>query len=485
MQEDQKVTQKDYLKCNFMIIITKGRKSRVWDIKENHIIKVALDEKDDGNRREIVTKLDFNEIIKKYNSQNSKKLNKVDHVYVNLIPFIEFNEKYEVEARGKHYKIFNPYHPESKYWLRIFSNMDLYITELKPPFECTMTGNWEKEKNNAGGSRFLTESKALKENPYWPINPQYLIKFDHNVRTKIILRKQEGRSIAEECKIGVLITRPKYYDEDEKHLEEARLNKHKKPEKVLKKMGQIEKCIRSTDKILTLKPVVFDEIYPKLSINAAETVYESSYGNGYCASIQKSFNKLESPLIIIPTLDSRDMDFQYELKVFSTKKIEITNLYNENCASLVGEWTSLNAGGSHLDKDVNGKDTDCFLNWMSNPKFLLQFDSKDWIKNLKFEIIISRSESIWRRRLSQSMINAMMSCYIFKFEREKWRENCVNMNDIDFMPKNDVIINHSEERADPKGYVLMPITYAKNVQGPFTILVKCEQKFTLTPFNEK
>ena len=101
MQEDQKVNQKDYLKCNFIIIITKGPKSRVWDIRDNHIIKVAIDEKDDGNRREIVTKLSFSEIVKKYNSQNSKKLNKVDHVYVNLIPFIEFNEKYEIESRGK------------------------------------------------------------------------------------------------------------------------------------------------------------------------------------------------------------------------------------------------------------------------------------------------------------------------------------------------------------------------------------------------
>ena len=178
------------------------------------------------------------------------------------------------------------------------------------------------------------------------------------------------------------------------------------------------------------------------------------------------------------------MDFQYELKVFSTRKIEITNLYNDNCCALVGEWNNLNAGGSHLDKDINGKDDDAYLNWMSNPKFLLQFDSKDWIVNLKFEVIISRSESIWKRRLSQSMINAMMSCYIFKFEREKWKENCVNMNDIDFMPKNDVHIFHSDARADPKGYILQPCTYGKGVYGPFTILVKCDKKFTLTPFNE-
>ena len=41
-----------------------------------------------------------------------------------------------------------------------------------------------------------------------------------------------------------------------------------------------------------------------------------------------------------------------------------------------------------------------------------------------------------------------------------------------------------EKRADPKGYILMPITYAKNVYGPFNILVKSNEKFILREVNE-
>ena len=84
-----------------------------------------------------------------------------------------------------------------------------------------------------------------------------------------------------------------------------------------------------------------------------------------------------------------------------------------------------------------------------------------------------------------SMINAMMSCYIFKYERDKWKENCVNLPEIDFMPKNEVIVSHTEQKADPKGYILMPITYAKDVYGPFSIMVKCNEKFKLSVFKEK
>lgn len=72
------------------------------------------------------------------------------------------------------------------------------------------------------------------------------------------------------------------------------------------------------------------------------------------------------------------------------------------------------------------KKTDVYskqLSYYDNPKFLIQFDSKDWIKDLEFEITIVRMGSLWKRRLSQSMLNSMMSCYIFKYERDnKWKK---------------------------------------------------------------
>ena len=90
-----------------------------------------------------------------------------------------------------------------------------YISELKKPFECSISGTWDKE-NNAGGPRLILDGKNYTENPFWPINPQFFVKFHNNIRSKIILRKQEGHTVAEDNKIGFMITRPRYYDDDEK-----------------------------------------------------------------------------------------------------------------------------------------------------------------------------------------------------------------------------------------------------------------------------
>ena len=55
MQTDQKMKNNAYIKFNFMVVFTRGKNSRVWDLKESHIIKKAVNsEKDDGARREIV-----------------------------------------------------------------------------------------------------------------------------------------------------------------------------------------------------------------------------------------------------------------------------------------------------------------------------------------------------------------------------------------------------------------------------------------------
>jgi hypothetical protein len=43
LQEDEKLSKKLYQKCNFLIIISKSKHSRIWDIKEDHIIKKAVE----------------------------------------------------------------------------------------------------------------------------------------------------------------------------------------------------------------------------------------------------------------------------------------------------------------------------------------------------------------------------------------------------------------------------------------------------------
>ena len=484
MQTDKKMENNAYIKFNFIVVYSRGRNSRVWDLRESDIIKKAVNsEKDDGIRREIVMTLDYNEAIRRYNQINTRKFNKNERLFINLIPYMEYTAKYEVEKRGNQ-RIFKPHRPESPFWLRIFCNEELYITELRQPFQCYAKDSWVNDQNS-GGPRFIVHQRKYIENSHWPLNPQYLIKFEKNTRCKIILKKTTGHFVNEESKIGLLVTRPTYFDEDKNTIEKQKIAKH---QSAIKRGGArlepIERCLKSTDNILVTKRINIQDIYPKLSINESELVFESSYNNNYCASIQTYFSRLDSPLIIIPTLNERNSSFDYELFIYSTKKIDLYPLYNDYCQTLFGEWNETNAGGSHLTMgDQIIKKNDVYskqLTYYDNPKFLIQFDSKDWIKDLEFEITIVRMASLWKRRLSQSMLNSMMSCYIFKYERDnKWKKNCLNMEKIDFMPVNVVRMTYKDPKADPKGYIIMPVTYNKDVYGPFCIMIKCREKFTL------
>ena len=484
MQTDQKMKNNAYIKFNFMVVFARGKNSRVWDLKESHIIKKAVNsEKDDGIRREIVMTLDYTEAVKRYNQINTRKFNKNERLFINLIPYMEYTAKFEIEKKGNQ-RIFKPHRPENPYWLRIFCNEELYIAELKPPHQCYVKDSWVNEVNS-GGPRFVIQQKKYVENSHWPLNPQYLVRFDKNTKCKIILKKTTGHFVNEESKIGLLITRPTYFDEDKDKIAKQNKEKHQLgKQRNGVRLEPIERCLKSTDKILITKKINYNEIYPKLSINESELVFESSYNNNYCASIQTYFSRLDSPLIIIPTLNERNNAFDFEMFIYSTKKLDLVPLYNEKCQTLYGEWNENNAGGSHLTMgDDIIKKTDVYskqLSYYDNPKFLIQFDSKDWIKDLEFEITIVRMGSLWKRRLSQSMLNSMMSCYIFKYERDnKWKKNCLNMEKIDFMPVNVVRMTYKDPKADPKGYIIMPVTYNKNVYGPFCLMVKCEEKFTL------
>ena len=275
MQTDQKMKNNAYIKFNFMIVFARGKNTRVWDLKESHIIKKAINsEKDEGVRREIVMTLDYNEAIKRYNHINTRKFNKNERLFVNLIPYMEYTAKYEIEKKGNQ-RIFKPHRPESPYWLRIFCNEELYITELKPPYQCYIKDSWVNDQNS-GGPRFVIHQKKYIENSHWPLNPQYLVKFDKNCKCKIILKKTTGHFVNEESKIGLLITRPTYFDENKEKIEKQNKEKHQlATQRNGVRLEPIERCLKSTDKILLTKKIDFNEIYPKLSINESELVFES------------------------------------------------------------------------------------------------------------------------------------------------------------------------------------------------------------------
>ena len=85
---------------------------------------------------------------------------------MNLIPFIDYNTKYEINKVSKTTIQFKTYAIEAVFWLRIFaSTTNIYIAELARPFESTATSGWTMEKEmTSGGARYITEKKGIVEN---------------------------------------------------------------------------------------------------------------------------------------------------------------------------------------------------------------------------------------------------------------------------------------------------------------------------------
>ena len=93
MQEDEKLSNLSYQNCNFIIMLCSGKYSRVWDVKEENIIKRAINSDGQPNlSREILTQLDYYEVIKKLAIKRKKKvITKFESVHINLIPYIDLN----------------------------------------------------------------------------------------------------------------------------------------------------------------------------------------------------------------------------------------------------------------------------------------------------------------------------------------------------------------------------------------------------------
>jgi hypothetical protein len=442
-----------------------------------------------------LVQLDYFEFKNKI-SQKKKKNGKIDKFYVNIIPYMEYSNKCEIEKQGN-FRTFKQIKQEARFWLRIFSSDEIYVSELPKPYESSINSTWTS--SSAGGARFVKNNDNMTvENPYWPLNPQYLLKFGRNTQMKIILRKTTGLFTVEEDKVGLILTKPNI--EDKNVPLQQLLSKCKK----YNKNDQLEKIIDNSKTILESKVIDYSKIQRKLAFYPHDWIVESSYSNNFTASLYMTFNKLDSPIMVIPTLAKEDSCFEYKLSsnfinnlVYSNKPIELLSLDNENNRVVVGEWNYTNAIGSHLalddekrkayKKEQPNLNSNYKINmknktYLDNPKYHLSFDTFETLPEVEFEIKISRSEGIWGKKIADNVVNSMVGVYIFKYHKEKWKELCINFNNIEFFPKNEMILIVKLTKVNPDGFILMPTTYGKGIYGPFTMMIKCKEKINLKLF---
>jgi len=214
---------------------------------------------------------------------------------------------------------------ENIFWLRVFSSDDIIVSELAAPFEKSVEYEWNSQTN--GGARYITNNKKTTENANWPINPQYLLKFDSSIFMKIIVRKTTGHFANEETKVGMMLTKPSL---NEDSLPNNKVVKIKKKVNVnTNKTDQILRVLESTEKILETKQLNYDKILRKLSYNQNEWVVESSYNSNYTSSLFLYLNKIDSPITVIPTLQESGAKHNFKLFIYSNKPIELFSLNNE------------------------------------------------------------------------------------------------------------------------------------------------------------
>jgi hypothetical protein len=92
---------------------------------------------------------------------------------------------------------------------------------------------------------------------------------------------------------------------------------------------------------------------------------------------------------------------------------------------------------------------------------------------------LSKSQFIWTKKTVGGYVNSMIGLYVFEYETgEKWKTRLLNEKTIEFLPKNEISYTFKYTKVDPRGYIIMPATYGTGILGPFTIMVKCDEKFT-------
>ena len=78
----------------------------------------------------------------------------------------------------------------------------------------------------------------------------------------------------------------------------------------------------------------------------------------------------------------------------------------------------------------------------------------------------------------------MLGIYVFEYDTLGWKKKCINFNNVEFMPQNEVSVKFSLKDVNPKGFIIMPVTYGEGIKGPFLIMAKCKTRFTFTQLDD-
>ena len=140
MQEDEKISKREYIPINFLVVRVKSKKDRLWEINKDDIVLDALSGFENKGSREITRNCTLT-------PEHDKK-----PCHYMIVPNTEVTANKKEEERP--------------FYLRMFSSEPMQLVQLQNTIEQQFQGKWSA--TTAGGKR--VDDKG-KENQFWCKNP--------------------------------------------------------------------------------------------------------------------------------------------------------------------------------------------------------------------------------------------------------------------------------------------------------------------------
>ena len=432
MQEDQKLSGKPYMPCNFLVVKTNDKRNRIWEKDKDEVIAEAADGLQRFGQREITRDIVLEP------SEGKKQVNYV------IIPNLELEgKKLEAETSKKN--------KGRAFWLRIFTSQPIDLWELSETLEIQKKGEWNEK--TAGGR------KAVKgrDNPIWCTNPQYFLQIYKTTLLKIIVRKTGRLRQARGHNVGMVVCQA--------------------PQKPgSKKIAQT-----NTKKNLnSLQEIPKYEKERKLQILSNEWYVESYYQFEDYSCLFLELEPNHGPFLVVPSLSQENIQANYSLTIFSNYEVTLEKLEDSQNVVISGEWNNETAGGSHLYEKPFVTQIEKST-WASNPKYLLKFESQGYIRA---KVTLSRPEKLWSSKIARNTVGCMMGLYVFDELLTRPIKSKL-LRDPTFMPINEITEVIEDESPSESGYTLMPATYENGIKGPFILSVSSDDKFTISKVEEE
>lgn len=121
-----------------------------------------------------------------------------------------------------------------------------------------------------------------------------------------------------------------------------------------------------------------------------------------------------------------------------------------------------------------------------NPKYLLTFkeDEMLWEEPSILKITLSIAEKNWKK-INPNTVSGMIGLYLIEKREGKlvYSPDTI-ISQTSFLPVKSITLETTVGGDKPilkGGYLIMPSTYDRNVQGTFILSVKCDRPFELVP----